>query len=348
VYTKNKDGVQFIISILVDNSLITCDDRTALNQFKTDLNNRFKCTDAGPVGYFLGINVHRDRPNGKLYLSQEHYLKALLDKYGMSDCKPSKVPLPTTFKVVPAMDEEFQAARNLPYPSIVGSLLYAASITRPNIAFASNLLCRYISKWTHQHYAAAKVLLQYIRGTTNLALTFSRENSKRALQGWADADWGGCLDTRQSTTSYVFKTYGGIVAWKSKRQQTIALSTTQAKLLASTDAGKEAIWLRQLLADLDLGPADNDPVQILYNNMGAIHLSKHQHDFASNKAFNMRSKWIREKTKVRLISVDWVPTEDNKADLLTKGVTADQTAFLRTGLGLADWPSKGQEAAKTA
>jgi hypothetical protein len=102
------------------------------------------------------------------------------------------------------------------------------------------------------------------------------------LLDYADADRGECLDTRRSTTGYAFESFGGTVAWKCRLQPSVTLPTTQAELLASTDAGKEAIWLRQLLADLELGPADGEPVRLLNDNMGAIHLGEHQLGFKVN------------------------------------------------------------------
>ena len=205
---------------------------------------------------------------------------------------------------VAATDEEFAVAKEKPYPTLAGSILYAATVTRPDLAFAASLLCRFIGKWSIEHWKAAKHMLRYIRGTTDLALTFDATSTagKRALLRWADADWGGCLDIRRSMTGYVFSTYGGIVSWKSRRQPTVALSTTQAELLASTEAGKEAIWLRQLLADLELGPADGEPISILNDNSGAIQLAKHQHGFKLNKAFDMRAQWIREMNTLKSLS----------------------------------------------
>ena len=94
---------------------------------------------------------------------------------------------------------------------------------------------------------------RYIRGTSDLCLTFTAESGDRIALGYADADWGGDLDTRRSTTGYVFKVYGGTVAWKSRRQPTVALSTTEAEYMASADAARQAIWLRLLLDDLQLG-----------------------------------------------------------------------------------------------
>jgi hypothetical protein len=333
IYSYNRDGDRFMISIHVDDLLVAGNDRVKLDKLKAKLHAELECKDQGPVSYFLGINIYRDRAQRKMYLSQEHYLEAILEKFGEVG-KPCRTVLPADWKPVAATVEEVQEAKDKPFPALAGSILYAATVTRPDIAFAASLLCRFIGKWSMDHWKAAKHLLQYIRGTSDLCLTFDASAGKRALLGYADADWGGCLDTRRSTTGYVFSTYGGVVSWKSRRQPTVALSTTQAELLASTEAGKEAIWLRQLLADLELGPADGVPVPILNDNRGAIQLGKHQHGFKINKAFDMRAQWIRENQDARIITLDYISTDDNKADILTKGVTAERTRQLRRMLGV--------------
>jgi hypothetical protein len=333
IYSYNRNGDRYMISIHVDDLLIAGNNRRGLDILKGKLHAELECKDQGPVAYFLGINIYRKREERKMYLSQEHYLEAILDKFGEVG-NPCRTVLPADWKPMAATDKEVKLARDKPYPALAGSILYAATITRPDIAYAASLLCRLMGRWSLDHWKAAKHLLRYIRGTSDLCLTFDATAGKRALLGWADADWGGCLDTRRSTTGYVFSTYGGVVSWKSRRQPTVALSTTQAELLASTEAGKEAVWLRQLLADLELGPADGEPVTILNDNMGAIQLGKHQHGFKLNKAFDMRAQWVRENQDARIISLDYISTEDNKADLLTKSVTAERTRQLSKMLGM--------------
>jgi hypothetical protein len=114
----------------------------------------------------------------------------------------------------------------------------------------------------------------------------------------------------------------------------VALSTTQAELLASTEAGKQAVWLRDLLDDLQLGLAEGEPVLIRNDNLGAIQLAKHQHSFKLNKAFDMRAAWLREHQDEGVLKLEHTPTEKNKADLLTKSFTADKTRLLRSMNGL--------------
>jgi hypothetical protein len=323
-----------MLSVHVDDQLIAGDNIEELTEFKRQLNQKFECSDAGPVGYFLGFNVYRDRPSRKLYVSQEHYIEALLEKYNLANCNPARTPLPSGFRPVTATNEEFEEAKDLPYPQVAGAVLYASTISRPDISYAASVLCRFISKWNKSHWRAAKHLLRYLRGTSDLALTFDAKASQRVALGYADADWGGCLDTRRSTTGYVFKTYGGTVAWKSRRQPTVALSTTQAEVLASTDAVRQAEWLRQLLEDLGLGLANGDPLPILNDNMGAILLAKHPHNHTGTKHFDIRTGYLREKREDKTITLDHVASKDNEADILTKGLPAEHFINLRERIGV--------------
>jgi transposase InsO family protein len=338
IYIRRTESSLLLLSIHVDDQLIACSNQEQLNEFKRQLNNRFECSNGGPVNYFLGINVYRDIPGKQLYLSQEHYLESLLERFGMSNCQPSRTILPSDFKPVTPTDEEFEAAKQLDFPSMAGGILYAATITRPDLAYAAGLLCRFISKWNESIYKAAKHVLRYIRGTTDLCLTFDGSGSQRVVLGYADADWGGCLNTRRSTTGYVFKTYGGITAWKSRRQPSTALSTTHAELLATTDAARQAEWLQQLLDDLGMGLPTGVPVSLYNDNAGAVLLAQHPHDHKMTKHFDIRANYLREKRADKAITVEKVSTNDNLADILTKSLSSHRHDHLATELGMTLLP----------
>ena len=142
--------------------------------------------------------------------------------------------------------------KNVPYQSAVGSLMYAMVATRPDIAFAVGNVSQFMANPGKAHWGAVKHIFRYLRGTTNDGLEFSGSNGGQLskLVGYSDADWAGNLDDRRSTTGYTFILGGASISWSSKRQPTVALSTTEAEYMASTQTTKEAVWLCKFLGDL--------------------------------------------------------------------------------------------------
>jgi hypothetical protein len=167
-----------------------------------------------------------------------------------------------------------------------------------------------------------------------LCLTFNGDSGERILLGYADADWGGDLDTRRSTTGYVFKTFGSVVAWKSRRQATVALSTTEAEYMSSADCARQAIWLQLWLQGAGLTNNTNHQVPILNDNAGAIALSKNPVHHERSKHIGMRHHFLREKIEDGTISLDHVRSEENLADVLTKGLPKDVFEKHRQNLGV--------------
>ena len=336
LYVRKSQNSTIMVSVHVDDQLIASDSRPELDAFKKRLNARFECTDNGPVNYFLGFNVVRDRSKRRLVISQEHYVEALLERFDMVNCNPVRTPLPASYTPRTATDQEFAEAKHLDFPKLAGSVLYLSTITRPDIAFAAGVLARYISKWSTEHYKAAKHLLRYLRGTSDLCLSYDHDAGKRTLLGYADADWGGCQDTRRSTTGYLFKTFGGITSWRARRQPTVSLSTAEAEYMASADAAKQASWLRLLLADL--GYPQLDPTLLYNDNMGAILLSQNPVHHDRSKHISLRHHYLREQVGDKSLSLQHIGSKDNQADLLTKNLSADLFSNLRTAIGMRQQP----------
>jgi hypothetical protein len=151
-----------LVSVHVDDQLIACNDRPALNAFKKRLNAHFECTDNGLINYFLKFNVVRDRQARWLDIPQKHYVEPLLERFDMTNCNPVRPPLPASCKPVSATDEEHAATKDLDFRRLAGFALYLSTITWTDIAFAAGLLARYISKWSREHYQASKHLLRYL------------------------------------------------------------------------------------------------------------------------------------------------------------------------------------------
>jgi hypothetical protein len=159
------------------------------------------------------------------------------------------------------------------------------------------------------------------------------------LVGLSDADFAGSLDTRKSTTGYVFFIGSGAVSWSSKRQPTVALSTTEAEYMAAVHSGKEAIWFRTLLADLGF-PIDG-PIPIFADNQSSLAVAKNPQHHTRMKHIDIKWHWIREQVAKGQVDLRFIPTSENTADLLTKGLDRNKHTYLRRKLGLVDKGTSG-------
>lgn len=233
--------------------------------------------------------------------------------------KPVTTPLAPHFKLSatlsPSSDKDREYMAQVPYASLIGSLMYAMVCTRPDISQAVSMVSRYMHDPGKTHWQAAKWILRYILGTTDHGLKFERSDvSDSLVVGYVDSDYAGDLDKRRSTTGYVFTMAGGPVSWRSTLQSTVALSTTEAEYMAVTEAIKEAIWLYGLVADLGV---EQERVTVYC----AIHLAKNLVHHSRTKHIDVRFHFIREILEEGDILLQKIGTTDNPADMMTKVVT---------------------------
>ena len=340
-----KEGL--IIAIYVDDLLVTGASLDQIKAAKASLNKEFHMSDLGPCTFYLGMTVTRDRRNRRLSLCQAAYLEKVLREHNMWECKAA--PTPMDKPPEPAdPDHKASAEDCLRYQSAVGSLMYAMLGTRPDLAFAVSVVSRYASNPNEAHWQAVKRIFRYIKGTIGLKLTYRGKMDD--LTGYSDADWAGDHDTRRSTSGFVFNVGSGAISWQSKRQPTVALSTCEAEYMAQTQATKEAVWLKELLRELDC-PASRDPslalishnnsdiyalnaVIIHCDNQGAVALAKNPQFHARSKHIDIQYHYQREKIEDGTVELQYVPTENQIADGLTKALAKDKFMAFRKALGL--------------
>ena len=254
------------------------------HQIKSDLSKRFDITDSRPVNWILGIRVTRDRKNRLLLLSQESYIDSILDRFQLSDLKPLSIPLEplASFSVddSPKTPEEAAAMANIPYREAIGSLMYAAIGTRPDIAFAVSTLSQFLENPGEVHWEGVKRIFRYLLGTKNWRLTYGGEQSD--LVGYTDAD-GASQPHRRAISGYAFLIDGGAVSWGSRKQELVTLSTAEAEYVAATHAAKEGIWLRRLIGEV-FEPIVG-PTTLYCDNQSAVAI-------ATNGNFHARTKHI--------------------------------------------------------
>ena len=322
-----------ILALYVDDILLAGPNKAKIQEVKDQLSNKFHMTDLGTCAYYLGMTVTRDRPNRTIRLGQAGYVEKFLKDHGMWECKQAAVPMNPGEKMLPA-DDDYQAPATfrLDYQSAVGSLMYAMLGTRPDIAFPVSVVSRYGSNPDATHWKAVQRICRYLRGTVNQVLVF--KGTLQPLTGYTDADWAGDHHTRRSTSGYIFNVGSGAISWQSKRQPTVALSTCEAEYIGQTQATKEAIWLRNLLQELNPDSHWAQMVVLYGDNQGAIALSKNPENHARTKHMAIQTAFVREQVAEGNISIEYTPTEQQMADGLTKALPKDKFIAFRSALGL--------------
>ena len=281
----------------------------------------------GAADYFLGMELTLDRRARTVTVTQTKLTRELIERFGLTNAKPQSVPLTAGEKLQkdgPPLD-----TAKSPYSELVGSLLYLSVCTRPDIAQAVGALARYMAAPTEQHWQAALGVVRYLAGTPTAGVTFG--GSEAPLVGYCDADYAGDVDSRRSTTGYVFLIYGGAASWSSRLQPTVAASTVEAEYMSAAQAAKEALWLRKLCADLGL---DASEVQIYGDNQGALRLLKHPIASQRSKHIDIMHHFVHERVAREELRYAYVPTAQMAADILTKALDAAKFKTCREMLGM--------------
>ena len=253
---------------------------------------------------------------------------APVSKYELGAARTTAVPLSPSIVLSKTEGELLGADEQHSYRQLIGSLMYLSVTTRADIAQPVGALARFVAGPTEVHQRAAKNVLRYLAGTRNLGISFGGGSG---LVAYCDSDYAGDIDTRRSTTGYAFMLNGGAISWSSRRQQTVAASTTEAEYMAAADAVKEALWLSKLGADLQL---DFGTIKILADNQSAIKLLKNPISSLRSKHIDVIYHFARERVARGDVAFEYVRTELNVADTLTKTVPEAKLVFCRTGMGI--------------
>jgi hypothetical protein len=306
-----------LIAIYVDDLIIASRSNQQISNLEKTLKDMFSMKPMGNIAYVLGMKIGRDRSSRVMYMSQSAYAKAILEKYQMMDCRPVQAPVAAGSSLEPHDGPEAQ----FPYAQVVGSLMYLAMGTRPDLAFGVGLVSRFTSNPGDHHVKAAKRLLRYLRGTIDMGLRWgeSSDTTVTTLTCWADADYAGCMTTRRSTTGYVIKLNGGAISWASRRQECAALSTTKAEYMALCSATKEVAWLRGLLEFI--GFAEPAATTVYQDNQSTIALAENGRVSRRSKHIEVRFHFTRDKIMDGTIKLAYCPTNEMIADAMTKALS---------------------------
>jgi len=330
-HQQEGDG-PLIVILYVDDITILGASLEAVKRLKANLAKRYEMSDLGEIESYLGVHITRDRPNRCLQIDQAGYMCDVIDRFGMADANPNKTPLPAGADVLLVKyDGEASSSDVKHYQSLIGSLLYVQIGTRPDISFAVSRLAQYSANPSPQHLRLAQYVLSYLLGTVDACLSYDGVNGD-GLHGYSDSSMGDHTDDRHSTSGYVFLLGNGAISWSSRKQRTIAQSTSEAEYMAMTDVANQAVWYRSFLAEL--GYTMDNPIPLHGNNKGAIDLALNPVTGRRSKHIDIKHHVIREYLEKGEISLMHTPTAEMVANGFTKSLLCALLQHFNSDMGL--------------
>ena len=330
LYVKFSENNKFYLLIFVDDLILISNSLEEIKRIKLMLSEQFEMTDLNEMETYLGIHLQRDVSAGTMEFSQKQYLTNTLRKFEMADSKSTTTPMEVGLKL-----ERFGSnSANIPYRELIGCLMYISLTTRPDLAAATNFFSRYQSSYDQEHFTYAKQILRYIRGTLDLKLVYNRNEDAEPLTGYADADWANDTFDRKSISGFVFEVYGNVVSWSSRKQSTVSLSSTEAEYIALSECACEAIWLRKLLKEL--GVNCDEPTILFEDNQSCARLAETPKDNKRMKHVDTKYHFIRQTILDGETKIEYLRSEDQPADIMTKPLPPKQFIKLRKLIGLSN------------
>jgi hypothetical protein len=327
LYVKvSTDGSVTYPLIFVDDMVIAADKLEDFLALKENLSQFYEMKDLGDLRFILGMVWERSG-SGESLLHQRQYCLDIIMKFGMDQSKA--VATPADVVLDPSETSDLFDNVKL-YQEAVGSLIYLMTGTRPDIAYSVGVVSRYMHKPTKVHWLMVKRILRYLKGTADFGIV-SADNTL-ALTGYADANWGSDLETRRSTTGYLFMVHGSLVSWCSKRQATVALSSAEAEYMSVSSAAQEAIWLREL--SNVFGMSTTGPTIIYQDNQGTIAMARNPGYHGRTKHIDIRYHFVRERVADGSLDLEYLSTDQMLADILTKPLPHVKFLALRSLLGM--------------
>jgi len=306
------------------------------------LRDRFKLKELNKASWMLGMRITRNRKERTITLDQQLYIEKALKRFGLSDCKSAPTP-----EAVGARDDKNpkldELADRQRYMEVTGTVMYAAISSRPDIAHAANYLASNMVAPTSRHMLAADRVLRYLAGSKDVGLIFGSRNGDAVGdtrgQGsvveveccaYADADWAGDHRDRKSISGWVAKINGDPISWSSKKQRVVALSTCEAELYATSAALQEVLWIRSMLAELGLNCSAGSTVY--GDNQSAISVSKNGVKGERTKHIDIKYHFITDTIDKQKVKLQWIPTQQQEADIFTKPLGSEIFSRLRAKL----------------
>jgi hypothetical protein len=310
------------VCLHVDDIIVATDNMELKKKIVEVLQACFLVKVLGNLSMFVGVRITRDTKKGTIELDQSAYVERVLRRFDKwFKWKKVKCPAPATrlSKLdVPTTEAEWDEIKDFPYPSVVGSLMYAAVATRPDLMQSVSQLARFMSKWGSPHIKAADQALNFLRGTFKDGIRFTKPEDFDGvldIYAFSDSDWAGCPDTRRSTTGYLIIICGGPITWKSQQKKTLAMSSCEGEYMALSEVGKEIVWICNFLTEI--GIPFRRP-KIFCDSSSAINWSEDPVQHQRTKHVELQYYYIRDLVANQVVDMYKIGTGDNISDPFTK------------------------------
>lgn len=329
LYILRKNSSILVVILYVDDVLWMGNNSELLQTLKSKFMKIWECRDLGKVSEYLGMKIVRDRQNRLLTIDQIDYAMKVVKRFGQENAKPARTPLPAGYVPKPNNGTATSQQRSH-YQSIIGSLLYLTLGTRPDIAYAVIMMSQFMVNPSEEHIQKALYIVKYVATNPNGKIIYNGKQ-KEGFVAYCDADWAGDQINQKSVTGYIVKLAGGPVSWVSRKQKTVALSSTEAEYMSLSDTSRQLVWIESLFYEIGMYLRN---IQLGVDNQGAIFLASNPAQEHRSKHIDIRYHYVRncvEEGKVELI---YIPTDEQLADILTKKLSFDKFTQLRSKIGL--------------
>jgi hypothetical protein len=334
VFKKCSNGIIVIVLLYVDDLLIVSNNQNELDNVKGEFNKRFKMNNMEEVNSFIGFNINKNNETGEITINQNDFARNLLEKTDFSFTPISNTPLVPKMRLVPIdlemTKEEKEYMIDKPYGSIVGSLVYLSINTRPDLTFAVQQLARHMKNPRRVHWEALERTLSYLKRVPTHEIVY-KPNCVNQLLAYSDADYQGDNGSSYSTSGYSIMLAGGTIAWGSKKQDRIARSSTEAEFNALDYCARTVEELSSICKELEI----DMPVPIVYeDNQSTISIVRNHDKHQRSRHFDFRRNIIRDLEEAKVIQLEYICTEDNLADPMTKSVSGPRLKKMCEAWGL--------------
>lgn len=326
VYRKN--GQMAYLILYVDDILVTASAERLKNTIIAVLKREFPMTDLGRIQSFLGVSIKYNEKG--ILLSQSHYADEIIQRAGMSECKPCATPVDMKSKL--AEDDGKPISDPTEYRSLAGALQYL-TFTRPDISYAVQQVCLFMHDPRESHFLALKRVIRYLQGTKTMGLQLLKGQTMK-LTAYTDADWAGCPSTRRSTSGYCLFLGDNLISWSAKRQPTVSRSSAEAKYKGVANAVAESCSLRNLLLEMER-PLTQATI-VYCDNVSAVYLSTNPVQHQRTKHIEIDIHFVREKVHMGTVRVLHIPSSLQYADIFTKGLPSTLFKKFRSSLGVME------------